>query len=294
MTLGFWLSDACLVGVQSALVALPRGRPPARVERLARRLSGRGWALVPLGSIVLVVAAVSVAGAIADGLTWLALIAVPPLAAAALGATMRGGRPPLALLAAPLFALAWARRATLAGEGAAVLLSALSCVTLGVLLTAVAPRGWLKAGIVLMALVDAILVGAELLQPANDVLNAAAPPAHLPQLQRARFGDALLGYGDLFVAGAFGAIVAAEQRVAGADRPPWRWALAVLALALAFDLLFLVVDVLPATVPVALALLLREQVRRGRPRRRAPTRARRARARNALKRRNYRRCYGVL
>jgi hypothetical protein len=33
-------------------------------------------------------------------------------------------------------------------------------------------------------------------------------------------------------------------------------------LALAFDLLFLVVDVLPATVPVALALLLREWLRR--------------------------------
>ena len=125
---------------------------------------------------------------------------------------MRGGRPPLALLAIPLFALAWWRRETLLGEGAAVLLSALSCVTLGVLLAAVAPRGWLKVGIVAMAAVDAYLVGSSLLQPANDVLNAAAPPAHLPQLQRALFGDALIGYGDLFVAGVFGAIVAAEQR----------------------------------------------------------------------------------
>jgi hypothetical protein len=262
VTLGFWLSDACLVGVQSAIVLLPRGRAPARVKGLARRLAGRGWALVPLASIVLVVAAISAAGAIADGLTWLALIAVPPLAAAALGATMRGARPPLALLALPLFALAWWRREALLGEGAAVLLSALSCVTLGVLLTAVAPHGWLKAGIVLMATVDAILVGAQLLQPANDVLNAAAPPAHLPQLQRALFGDALIGYGDLFVAGVFGAIVAAEQQAEGVERPPWRWALVTLALALAFDLLFLVLDVLPATVPVALALLLREWTRR--------------------------------
>jgi hypothetical protein len=262
MTLSFWLSDACLVGVQSALVALSRGRPPARVEGLARRLSGRGWALVPLASIVLVVAAISTADATADGLTWLALIAVPPLAAAALGAAMRGGRPPLALLTIPLFALAWWRRETLAGEGAAVLLSALSCVTLGVLLTAVAPRGWLKIGIVLMALVDAYLVGSELLQPANDVLNAAAPPAHLPQLQRALFGDALIGYGDLFVAGVFGAIVAAEQHGDGRTGAPWRWALVVLALALSFDLLFLVLDVLPATVPVAVALLARELVRR--------------------------------
>jgi len=273
MTLGFWISDACLVGVQSALVALPRGRAPAPVERLARRLSGRGWALVPLASIVLVVVAIGAAAAVADGLAWLALIAVPPLAAAALGAAMRGGRPWLAPLVLPLFALAWWRRGTLAGEAAAVLLSALSCVTLGVLLTAVAPRGWLKAGIVAMAAVDAYLVATELLQPANDVLNAAAPPAHLPQLQRALLGDALMGYGDLFVAGVFGAIVAAEARAERAGDAPWRWALVVLALALAFDLLFLVVDVLPATVPVALALLLREGVRQRRRGRIVSTRA---------------------
>jgi len=262
VSLGFWLSDACLVSVQSALVALPRGRAPARVKALTQRVSGRAWALAPLASIVFVVVAIGAAGETADGLTWLALIAVPPLAAAALGGTMRGGRPPLALLAIPLFALAWWRRETLLGEGAAVLLSALSCVTLGVLLTAVAPRGWLKVGIVAMAAVDAYLVGSSLLQPANDVLNAAAPPAHLPQLQRALFGDALIGYGDLFVAGVFGAIVAAEERDAGSGRAPWRWALVVLALSTAFDLLFLVVDVLPATVPVALALLLREWLRR--------------------------------
>jgi hypothetical protein len=275
MTLSFWLSDACLVGVQSALVALPRGRAPAALERLAGRVSSRGWALVPLASIVLVMIAIRTAGATADGLAWLALIAVPPLAAAALGATMRGGRPALALLAAPLFALAWWQRKTLVGEGAAVLLSALSCVTLGVLLTAVAPRGWLKLGIVAMAAVDAYLVATELLQPANEVLNAAAPPGRLPQLQRALFGDALIGYGDLFVAGVFGAIVAAEtwgaDRTRSAGGPRWRWALAVLVLALAFDLLFLVVDVLPATVPVALALLLREWVRKREIRRKAAT-----------------------
>lgn len=262
MTLGFWLSDACLLAAQSALLGIPRGRAPARVEALARRLSGRGWALVPLASIVFVVVAIGAASAVADGLAWLALIAVPPLAAAALGATMRGGRPRLALLVVPLFALAWADRRGLAGEAAALALAGLSCVTLGVLLNAVAPRGWLKAGIVAMAAVDAYLVGTQLLQPANDVLNAAAPPAHLPQLQRALFGDALMGYGDLFVAATFGAIVAAERERGLAADPPWRWALVTLALAAAFDLLFLVVDVLPATVPVALALLLREGRRR--------------------------------
>ncbi len=257
MTLAFWASDACLLVAQSAVVALPRDRP-AWLDALARRLASRWWALVPLASIVVVVAAISAVGATADGIAWLALIAIPPLAAATLGWTMRGAHPALALLAIPLFGLAWADRAGggLAGEGAAVVLSALSCVTLGVLLVAVAPHGLLKVGIVLMAAVDAALVTAQLLQPANDVLNAAAPPVGLPQLQVAVFGDALIGYGDLFIAGVFGALVAAEGGRRGAS------ALLVLALAIAFDLLFLVLDVLPATVPVALALLVREAVHR--------------------------------
>jgi hypothetical protein len=256
MTLAFWASNVCLVGVQCALVAAPAARLPAPLAAIAGRLSGRGWGLVPLASIVLVIAAISAAGDTADGLTWLALVAVPPLAAGALGFALRGARPLLAPLALVLFAIAWACNDSLAGEGAATLLTALSCVTLGVLLTAVAPHGWLKAGIVLMAIADAVLVGAELLQPANDVLNAAAPPADLPQLQRALFGHALIGYGDYFVAATFGALLAAERRPQGPA------ALATLALALAFDLLFFAVDVLPATVPVAVVLLVHEARRR--------------------------------
>ena len=256
MTRSFWLSDACLIAVQSALVALPGGRVPRPLTRLAGRLTGRGWALVPLGSIVAVVVAIDVAGATADGLTWLALVAVPPLAAAALAFAMHGARPARGLLVVPLFALAWADRDGLGGEGAAVLLTALSCVTLGLLLVAVAPHGWLKVGIVAMATVDAVLVGAQLLQPANDLLNAAAPPGQLPQLQRALLGDVAIGYGDLFIAGVFGALLAAEG---GGQR---RAALLTFALAACFDLLFLVLDTLPATVPVALALLLTELWRR--------------------------------
>lgn len=261
MTLPFWLSAPCLTATQAALVALARPRPPARLEALARQLAGPGWALLPLASIVLAVATIRLADATADGLAWLALVAVPPLAAAALGAFARGGRPWLALAVAPLFALAWLRGDTLAGDAAATVLTALSCVTLGVLLTAVAPGGLLKAGIVAMAAVDAALIAADLLQPAGDALNAAAPPARLPQLQRAAFGTATTGYGDLFVAAVFGALIARED---GRPAPQRRWALATLALALGFDLLFFVLDTLPATVPVAIALLWREVLRRRR------------------------------
>lgn len=264
MSVAFWASDVCLVGLQAATVALPRRRALPWAHRLSRRLASRWWAAVPLASIVLAVFAIRAAAGTADALTWLALVAVPLLAAVALGWAIRGARPLLALLAMALFALAWADRGGLAGEGAAAVLSALSCVTLGVLLVAVAPNGWLKVGIVLMACADAALVTAQLLQPANDVLNAAAPPGGLPQLQRELFGDAVMGYGDLFVAGVFGALVAAEG---GRTE---RAGLGVFVLALAFDLLFLALDVLPATVPVALALLVRELTR---ARSRAPARS---------------------
>jgi hypothetical protein len=104
-----------------------------------------------------------------------------------------------------------------------------------------------------MALLDAALVGADLLQPANDLLNVAAPPGRLPQLQRALLGDALIGYGDLFIAAVLGALLACEAF-------PHRRAAALLTFVLAacFDVLFLAVHELPATVPVAAALLATE------------------------------------
>lgn len=269
MTREFLASNIVLIGVQAAAVALPRAHSVPALERLATRLRNPWWALVPLASIALVVWAINFQSGTADVLTWVALIAIPPLAAAALGWTMHGGRPWLAPLAAPLFALAWWSwsRDNLLGEGAATVLIGLSCVTLGVLLVSVAPHGWLKVGIVLMALADAILIGAETLQPAATVLNGAAPPAELPQLQRALFGHAVIGYGDFFIAGVFGALLAAEGRRQA------RVALLVFTLSLSFDLLFLVLDTLPATVPVAVALLVSEAAhRRARERPRARTR----------------------
>jgi hypothetical protein len=249
VALPFIPSDAGLLALQAAVAAAPRP-----VERLPwlNRFHGRGWALVPIGSIIVVVFAIRYVSDTATGLTWLALIAVPLLAAAALGWTMRGARPPLALLAIPLFLLAWLDRHSLVGEGAGALLSALSCVTLGVLLAAVTPKAWLKAGIVLMAAADVWLVVTDLLQSPNAVLVAAHPPGGLPQLQAEIFGTVSMGYGDLFVAALLGAVLAAQWR------RQWQAALLTLAIAALFDLLFLVISELPATVPVALALLITE------------------------------------
>jgi hypothetical protein len=256
----FLAADGVLLCTQAALVALPRAGLPAPLARLY----GRAWALIPPLSIAVVVAAVSAEPAVADGLTWLALIAIPPLAAAALGWAMHGGRPLLAWLALPLFAAAWWETGTLFGDSAAALLTALSCVTLGRLLAGVVPAVWLKGGIVAMAVIDAILVFGNELQAPNAVLNAAVPAPGLPRLQYLDLHAASIGYGDVFVAGVLGGVLAVEGR---RQLPV---ALLVLVLAAAWDLLFFAFDTLPATVPVAVALLIVEARPRIVRRRRAP------------------------
>jgi S1-C subfamily serine protease len=254
LTTDFLLADGVLISVQALLVALPgRGIP----EPL-QRLGGRAWALVLPISIAAVVAAIALDPAVADWLTWVALVAVPPLAAAALGWAVRGARPALALLALPLLALALADTGGLAGDAAAAALTALSCVTLGRLLAGAVPGSWLKAGIVAMALIDAVLVFGNQLQAPNAVLTAALPGPGLPQLQTLDLHAAGLGYGDVFVAGVLGGVLAAERA------SQWPVALLVLGFSVAWDTLFFAVDTLPATVPVAAALLVAETVRRRR------------------------------
>ena len=247
--LSFWPSIVLLSIVQGALVALPA---PLRDSRLARLCSGR-WAVIPPLSVIGFVFVTRAAeSASADGLTYLALVAVPVLAALALGVLARGARGPAALAVIPLFALAWADRGAMPGQAAALCLTALSCVSLGVLLAAVTPPRWLAAGIILMAIADTALVTSDLLQEPNNALNAAHPVAGLPQLQSAALGSAVMGYGDLFIAAALGGLLASELGLA----EQLRGALLVAVLALLFDLAFLAVDELPATVPVALALVL--------------------------------------
>ncbi len=253
--LPFWISISLLSLAQGVLVALPgviAGGLPAR-------LRSRRWAIIPpLSVIAFVCGARAAEHASAQGLTYLALGAVPVLAALALGwllwdaRTTHGRRALRALAVLPLFALAWADRGGLAGEAAALALSALSCAALGVLLATVTPPRWLAAGIVAMAIADTALVVSDLLQRPNNALNAARPVAGLPQLQSAVLGSAVMGYGDLFIAGVLGGLLA----VTVGRTLQLRVAALTAILALGFDLLFFLVDELPATVPVALALVL--------------------------------------
>jgi hypothetical protein len=263
--LPFWLSIGLLSAAQGGIVALARIPDVPALERLR----DRRWAVIPPLSVLgFVLVGLLAEHASAQGLTYLALGAVPLLGAAALGWLTRGARPARSLLVLPLFALAWADAGALPGQLAALALSALSCVALGVLLAAVTPPRWLALGIVAMALVDAALVIADLLQRPNSALNAAHPAAGLPRLQSEALGSAVMGYGDLFIAGALGALLA----LAAGRRTQSRAALLAVALALGFDLLFFIVDELPATVPVALTLIVVLAVRRRRSAARAPAR----------------------
>ena len=165
---------------------------------------------------------------------------------------MRGARPALAALAAPLLAIAIATPSSHFGQLAILVLIVGSAVTAGRLLVGVAPLDLVKAGVIVMAIVDSILVFSGNLQHPNDVLVAAAPGHGLPQLQSASFAGAGMGYGDFFAAAVVGAALAAE------GRPRLVFAAMMVLAALAWDQLFLLYDILPATVPPALTLIVSE------------------------------------
>jgi hypothetical protein len=261
----FAVSISILGLVQAALVALPA---PRALPWLGR-LRSRWWALVPALSIVAVVAVIELDSGSATALAYLALVAVPPLAALALGLLIRGARPSWALVALPLFAIAWVTKDSLAGETAATALTGLACVSLGWLLVSVVPAFWLRLGVYAMAAIDTWFVASDLLQGPNAVLSIAAPAGGLPRLQAVHFGSAQMGFGDLFIAALVGSLLAADgpeiplYGVKSAHRQLFGAAL-VAGLALAFDLLFFAVDELPATVPVAVALALARLSCRGR------------------------------
>src|SRR6201996_9490560 len=217
--LPFWVSIGFLSLVQGILLVIPRA--PMATPLLAR-FQGRWWALILPLSIVVVIGGIALDSASARFLTWLALIAVPPLAAIALGWIVHGGRPWFALAAVPLFAVAWAAKGELGGQSCALALSALACVTLGWLLVCVVPARWVKIGIYAMAAVDAYLVFTELLQEPNSALTAAAPGATLPKLQLVNWGSALMGFGDLFIAAVLGALLARDSRLQARGCRGWR------------------------------------------------------------------------
>jgi hypothetical protein len=242
----FEFDTALLDAAQALCIALPAAGIPAV---LARRLGGRGWAAVAPLSVVVSVAAITIASASADALTWIALLLVPPGCALALGWAAHGARPWLALLTLPMLAAALAAPDDPLGQVARLLMIVGSCVTLGRLLAGAAPLILLKLGVVAMATIDAIFIFGDFFGEQNARFDAAAPAEELPRLQVADIGDTSTDYGDYFVSGLVGGILAADRR------PQAAAAVAMFVVAQAFNQLFLVVDSLPGTVPPTLVML---------------------------------------
>jgi hypothetical protein len=243
-----WFSSDNLVLTlaQAACVAAPAAGMPA----WAARFRTGAWVIVLPASIALVVAGIQLLPATADVLTWVALLLVPAGCALAAGWAMHGARPALAVVAVPLLALAWAWPHTRAGDLATTVLIGGSAVTVGRLLAGAAPLPLLKAGVIAMAAVDAWLVFSGRLEAPNAVLVAASPGGGLPQLQSGAFGGAGLGYGDFFAAAVVGAILAAERG------PQLAAAAGLIVVSLCWDQLFLIYDILPATIPPAIVLVI--------------------------------------
>jgi hypothetical protein len=245
MDVYFEPDTSLLDAAQAACVALPAAGVPAALLRV----SGRGWALVAPLSILVSVAVIALSDAGADVLTWIALVLVPPACALALGWAAHGARPWLAVLAVPALAAAMAAPDDPLGRLGRLVLIVGSVVTAGRLLAGAAPLTLLKAGVVAMAGIDAIAIFGDLFGEQNQMFNAAAPAAGLPRLQVADIGDVSTDYGDFFVAGLVGGILAAQHR------PQVAAAIATFAVAQAWNQLFLVVDSLPGTIPPALVML---------------------------------------
>jgi hypothetical protein len=252
----FAADSVVLSAAQAACIALPGAGTP----RWASRFRTGAWALILPVSIAAVVAAIALLPVTADILTWIALVMVPIAAALGLGWAIRGTRWWLGALVAPLLALAWAAPHRRAGEIAVVVLIGASAIAAARLVAGLAPLVLLKVAVIAMAVIDAILVFSNQLQAPNAVLVRASPGLGLPRLQSAHLVHAGLGYGDFFAAAVVGAILAAEHgpRIAAAA--------AMLLVALAWDQLFLVYDVIPATIPPAIVLIGAEWwLRRDRP-----------------------------
>jgi hypothetical protein len=248
----FDLDTVVLDAAQAVCIALPGAGVPA----VLLRLGGRGWALLAPLSLLGTLIAIRLAPDSADVLTWIALVLVPPGCALGLGWAIHGARPWMALLTVPLLAAAFAGPEDPLGRTARIVLIVCSTATAGRLLAGAAPLSLLKVGVILMAALDAVLVIGNHFNEQFAGFDAAAPAAGLPQLQLAEVGNVATDYGDYFVAGLVGAILAAE------GGPQLVAAVVMLPVAEAWNQLFLVVDSLPNTTAPALVLIGAEIWRR--------------------------------
>jgi hypothetical protein len=231
---------AALCVLQGALVAAAAAFRPIVLGR--SRLVGLG---VPLAVFLVGLAATRGASWSTEAVAHLATFGTLA-AAGALGvvARMRPAWPPL-VVAPLLWLVAW-RADGLPADLAGVTLVAGACLTLGLVIAAATPPWALAAGLVVLAVVDAVLVFTDQVGPGARALHAVIPfelaGDPLPALQDATLDRARFGWLDILAPVLAGTLVA---------RRPERWLAAGLTAlaALALGLLLAVADSVPGTVP---------------------------------------------
>jgi hypothetical protein len=235
-------SCTALAVAQGLTVVLPR-----RPQRVGLRLPDSWAVALPPAGFAATVVALALHPSLGLAVVVVAGVVVPLLGALALAAFARGGRPTHALMAVPLIALAALNRGIL-GELAVLMLVMLSCVALGSLLAATARMRLLAIAALLVAALDLALVRVGGIRLATSAL-LDAKVGSLPDFAQPVLGHMTIGYADFFVAALAGAVAA---------RHPSRQtavALATTTVALAQYALSSDGELLPSTVPVAVALL---------------------------------------
>ena len=245
--------------LEGALVLLPRARPfPALA-----RLRAPAWAALLPVSIIVGTFGLLIAPGLASPTVLAAAITTPLLAIVAVLLVVRARRVML-----PLAAVAGALAVWTTGQGGGVgtgVVTALACLTVGAALQRLIPGRWLMAGVVAMSVVDITLLLAGPGYHETAVLAAAQTNFHGPRFTGARIGGTTIGYPDLFLAALLGASLAGHRAQA--------WAAGLLTVsAVAYDSLLSPGLLLPATVPIALTLVVigcvrhrRRRARQGRP-----------------------------
>jgi hypothetical protein len=232
-------SYAALCAVQAVVVLVPRA--PRTLLR------SRWLGVVPLAAIGGVVLLMGSDPSLAQRATDLAAVATPILACAGIVAFRIRW---LALLAPVAYLIAW-RGSGRPVDIATDFLIAGACATLAWLTGMIATRGALAVGILIATAVDVyqVLVTKQV-QPVAQELEKAVPVEHLPRLQQAIWAGASMGWGDVYLAGLLGVVLALSAR-----RIRIEAACVVFVAGLVVGFGFAVLDTLPATVPVSVALL---------------------------------------
>ena len=233
-----------LAALQGALVAVQR---PARAAAYDR-LRSPAWALVLPGALLVGTFGVLAVPGSATGLAVLAAVAMPLLVGLAMLDVVRGPRL-LWFAALPVVATVAVTLHAWPGQLAAAVLTGLGCLTIGAALVRLTPLPWLAAGIAAMCVTDVVLLGTGVGQPAAAELGAALSNGGIPDFHRVKLGSMSKDYPDVVLAAVLGAAVAGSAHRLTA-------AVLVTLMVCANGVFLAVADMLPGTVPVALAAVV--------------------------------------